>query len=76
VDEMKRFKLFENKEKADLISLPHSELVHIVWIDPKTGTKRIFRTKKIELGKPKEEQRDWEYQKNIKKLRKEVCKQL
>lgn len=69
---MKRFKLLENKEKADLISLPHSELVHIVLIDPKTGTKRIFRTKKLEIGKPNEEQRDWEYQKNIKKLKKEV----
>ncbi len=42
---MKRIEPLGKGEKRNPIGLSHSELVNIVWIDPKTGKKRIFKTK-------------------------------
>ena len=49
---MNRIESLGKEEKRYPIGLYHSELVNIVWIDPKTGKKRIFKTKNIELRKP------------------------
>lgn len=65
VDEMERIELLEKRKKSYPIGLSHSELVNIVWIDPKTGKKRIFKTKNIEHRKPARNQRVWKYKKNI-----------
>lgn len=54
---MNRIELLEKRKKSYPISLSHSELVNIVWIDPKTGKKRIFKTKNIELRNPARNQR-------------------
>lgn len=55
---MNRIELLEKRKKSYPISLSHSELVNIVWIDPKTGKKRIFKTENIELRNPARNQRD------------------
>ncbi len=57
---MNRIELLGKRKKSYPISLSHSELVNIVWIDPKTGKKRIFKTKNIELRNPARNQRDLE----------------
>jgi hypothetical protein len=54
---MNRIEPLGKGEKRYPIGLSHSELVNIVWIDPKTGKKRIFKTKNIELRKPARNQR-------------------
>lgn len=54
---MERIEPLKKGEKRYPIGLSHSELVNIVWIDPKTGKKRIFKTKNIELRKPARNQR-------------------
>ena len=60
VDEMERIELLGKRKKSYPIGLSHSELVNIVLIDPKTGKKRIFKTKKIELRNHAKNQRDLE----------------
>jgi hypothetical protein len=58
VDEVKKIEPLEKRKKRYPIGLSHSELIGIVWIDPKTEKKRIFRTKSIDLGNPARIQRD------------------
>jgi hypothetical protein len=58
VDELDKIGLLEKKKKSKTIGLSHSELVNIVLIDPKTGKKRIFKTKNIDLRKHTKNQRD------------------
>ena len=57
---MRRIEPIEKRGKRYPIGLFHSELVNIVWIDPKTGKKRIFKTKNIELRNSGINQRDKE----------------
>jgi hypothetical protein len=59
-DEVKRIELLEKRDKRYPIGLSYSELVNIVWIDPKTGKKRIFKTKKMEPINPASNQREKE----------------
>jgi hypothetical protein len=57
---MRRIEPLEKKEKRYPIGLSHSELVNIIWIDPKTGKKRIFKTNNIDFRNSSISQRDKE----------------
>lgn len=57
---MEKIDLLEKRKKSYPIGLSHSELVNIVLIDPKTGRKRIFKIKNVELRKLTKNQRDSE----------------
>ena len=56
-DEMEKNGLLAKRKKRNPIGLSHSELVNIVLIDPKTGKKRIFKTKNVALRNPARNQR-------------------
>ena len=80
---MMRQELMQKWEEGDLITLGHRDLIHYVWIDTKTGNKRICRPSMIEVGTYSRDIREWEilkrqvssivYEDTVKELDRKLC---